>query len=96
MAGGVIKFASVSRRLAQDCHDSGDEMVKNVDLDDFRAIRRVLEPDDFVVTDGKPDPPSTDLIDQEAWDHITTLPGHVVITTTSYQGSKIACCTSYL
>jgi hypothetical protein len=65
-------------------------MVKNVDLDDFRAIRRVLELDDFAVTDGKPTPPPTDLIDQEAWDHVMTLPGHVAITTTSYQGSKIA------
>jgi len=65
-------------------------MVKKVDLEDFRAIRRVLEPDDFALTDGKPDPPPTDLISQEAWDHIMTLPGHVAITTTSHQGSRIA------
>jgi hypothetical protein len=32
-------------------------MARNMDLDDFRAIRRVLEPDDFAVTDGKPDSP---------------------------------------
>jgi hypothetical protein len=54
-------------------------MARNMDLDDFRAIRRVLEPDDFAVTDGKPDSPPTDLIGQEAWDHIMTLPGHVAI-----------------
>ncbi len=65
-------------------------MVKNMNLDDFRAIRRVLEPDDFALTDGNPDPPPTDLIDKRAWEHIMTLPGHVAITTTSYQGSKIA------
>lgn len=65
-------------------------MVKNMDLEDFRAIRRVLEPDDFAVTDGKPAPPPTDLVDYETWDHVMTLPGHVAITTTSYQGSKIA------
>lgn len=65
-------------------------MVKNVDLDDFRAIRRVLEPDDFALTDGKPDPPATDLIDQDAWEHIMTLPGHVAITTTNHQGSRIS------
>lgn len=65
-------------------------MTKNMDLDDFRAIRRVLEPDDFALTDGKPDPPPTDLIDRESWEHIMTLPGHVAITTTSYQGSRIS------
>lgn len=65
-------------------------MVKNVDLNDFRAVRRVLEPDDFALTDGIPDPPPTDLIDRESWEHIMTLPGHVAITTTSYQGSRIS------
>lgn len=65
-------------------------MVKDMDLSDFRAIRRVLEPDDFALTDGEPDVPPTDLIEREAWEHIMTLPGHVAITTTSYQGSRIA------
>lgn len=65
-------------------------MVKSMDLDDFRAIRRVLEPDDFALTDGKPDPPPTDLINRESWEHIMTLPGHVAITTTSHQGSRIS------
>lgn len=67
----------------------GGRLVKNVDLNDFRAVRRVLEPDDFALTDGTPDPPPTDLIDRESWEHIMTLPGHVAITTTSYQGSRI-------
>ena len=65
-------------------------MTKNMDLADFRAVRRVLEPDDFALTDGKPDPPPTDLIDRESWEHIMILPGHVAITTTSYQGSRIS------
>lgn len=65
-------------------------MTKNMDLSDFRAIRRVLEADDFALTDGKPDPPPTDLIDRDSWEHIMTLPGHVAITTTSYQGSRIS------
>ena len=65
-------------------------MVRNMDLDDFRAVRRVLEPCDFAVTDGKPDSPPTDLIDREAWEHVMTLPGHVAITTTSHQGSRIS------
>ncbi len=65
-------------------------MTKNLDLGDFRAIRRVLEPDDFALTDGKPDPPPTDLIDRESWEHIMTQPGHVAVTTTSYQGSRVS------
>ena len=65
-------------------------MVKNMDLNDFRAIRRVLEPDDFALSDGEPDLPPTDLIDRKAWEHIMDLPGHVEIVTTNYQGSKIA------
>lgn len=65
-------------------------MVKSMDLDDFRAVRRVLEADDFALTDGKPDPAPTDLIDRESWEHIMTLPGHVAITTTSHQGSRIS------
>jgi hypothetical protein len=65
-------------------------MVKDMDLSDFRAIRRVLEPDDFAISDGKPDPAPTDLIDQKAWEHIMDLPGHVAIMTTGHQGSRIA------
>lgn len=65
-------------------------MVKSMDLDDFRAIRLVLEPDDFALTDGMPDSPPTDLIDPESWEHIMTLPGHVAIETTSHQGSRIS------
>jgi hypothetical protein len=65
-------------------------MVKRMDLDDFRAIRRVLDPDDFALSDGEPDPPPKDLIGEEAWDHIMTLPGDVAIRTTNHQGSRVA------
>jgi len=37
-------------------------MAKPLDTADFRAIRIVLEPDDFAVSDGKPDIP-TNLVD---------------------------------
>ncbi|WP_213772878.1 hypothetical protein [Bradyrhizobium sp. dw_78] len=65
-------------------------MVKNLELDDFRAVRRVLEPDDFALTDGQPDPPPSDLIEEQAWCHIMTLPDDVAIRTTSFQGSRIS------
>ncbi len=64
-------------------------MVKNLELNDFRAVRQVLEPEDFALTDGKPDGPPTDLIDPDAWDHIMTLPGDVAIRTSGFQGSRI-------
>jgi hypothetical protein len=65
-------------------------LVKSLELNDFRAVRRVLEPDDFAVTDGEADGPPSDLIDEEAWDHIMTLPDHVAIRTSGFQGSRIS------
>ena len=65
-------------------------LVKNLELNDFRAVRRVLEPDDFALTDGKPDGLPIDLIDEDAWNHIMTLPGDVAIRTSGFQGSRIS------
>lgn len=59
-----------------------------MDHGDLRAIRRVLKPDDFALSDGEPDPLPADLISEEAWNHIMTVPGDVAIRSTSYQGSK--------
>ena len=42
-------------------------MVRKLEADDFRAIRMVLEPDDFALTDGEPDPPPSDLVNSEVW-----------------------------
>lgn len=47
-------------------------MVKQLLLDDFRAGREVLEPEDFALSDG-PEPCPSDLINQETWRHITGL-----------------------
>lgn len=63
-------------------------MVKTLPLDDFRAIRRVLEPDDFAISDG-PDPPPTDLIDAEMWHDLMNLADHVAIRTTDRFGTLI-------
>lgn len=64
-------------------------MVRKLEADDFRAVRMVLEPDDFALTDGEPDPPPTDLVDGEVWHGIMDLADYVAIQTTSHQGSRI-------
>ncbi|HDV8349631.1 TPA: hypothetical protein RKT01_001381 [Burkholderia vietnamiensis] len=64
-------------------------MVRPLDSDDFRARRKVLEPDDFASSDGEPDPPPSDLISEEAWDGIMTLPDDVAIRTTSHLGEWV-------
>lgn len=64
-------------------------MVRKLPNTDFRARRMVLEPDDFGLTDGQPDPAPTDLIDQSVWHGIMDLPDDVAIRTTSHQGSRI-------
>jgi hypothetical protein len=65
-------------------------MVRKLHSKDFRARRLILDPEDFAVTNGEPDPPPTDLISEEAWNGIMTLPGDVAIRTTSYQGTRVA------
>ena len=64
-------------------------MVRKLAAADFRARRMVLEPTDFALTDGKPEPPPTDLVDREVWHGIMDIADDVVIRTTSYQGSHV-------
>jgi hypothetical protein len=64
-------------------------MVRKLDPSDFRAHRYVLEPDDFALTDDKPDSPPIDIVSEEVWRGINDLPGDVAITTTSHQGSRV-------
>ncbi len=49
----------------------------------------VLEPDDFALTDGKPEPAPTDLVSHEVWHGIMDIADNVAIWTTSHQGSRI-------
>lgn len=65
-------------------------MVSKLDPEDFRACRRILDPDDFALGGDEPDPPPTDLITKDAWYGIMDLPGDVAIRTTSHQGTRIA------
>jgi hypothetical protein len=65
-------------------------MVRKLPATDFRARRMVLEPDDFALTDGEPEPAPTDLVDQTLWHDIMDIADDVAIRTTSHQGSRIA------
>ena len=88
----LMGIASISPFYGLELGCVGEEapLVKKLELSDFRAVRRVLEPDDFALTDGEPDAPPTDLIEEGAWDHIMTLPDDVAIRTSSHQGSRIS------
>lgn len=60
-------------------------MTKYLPLSDFRARRKVLEPEDFAIS-GKDYPP-TDLIDKETWEELTTLTSDVAIQTSNHNGT---------
>ncbi len=62
-------------------------MPKPLPASDFRAIRRVLEPEDFVFP-GEELPPS-DLIDEYTWHSIMTLPDDVSIRTSNHYGNLL-------
>jgi hypothetical protein len=63
-------------------------LSKPLPTSDFRAVRIVLESDDFAVSSGKPDVP-TDLIDKDTWFEITHLPDDVSIRTSNHHGALL-------
>lgn len=65
-------------------------MIRKLDPSDFRARREILDPSDFALGGDTPDPQPTDLVTEEAWNGIMTLPSDVAVRTTSYQGSRVA------
>ena len=64
-------------------------MSRPMPLDDFRAVRIVLEPDDFALGPEEPDPPPTDLIPAGTWRAITGLSDDVAIRTSDHNGSAL-------
>lgn len=62
------------------------EMTKKLSLSDFRAVRVVLEPNDFALSSDEPDPPPSDLISKETWHGIVDLPDDVAIRTSNRWG----------
>ncbi len=63
-------------------------MSRPLPVNDFRAVRRVLEPDDFALNSGKEQPPS-DLVAQETWHGLTVLSDDVSICTSNHHGSVL-------
>jgi hypothetical protein len=62
-------------------------MTKQLPLTDFRAVRSVLEPHEFALSEGQ-DPPPSDLIDKETWDGIMHLPEDVSIRISDHNGLR--------
>ena len=88
-------FPVISRFRQNPRHSSsapteGHDMTKDMPLDDFRAVRRILEPSDFALCGDEPDPPPTDQIDSETWASIMNLPDDVAIRTSGRFPARIA------
>lgn len=75
-------FTDLSKRYALD-------MAKKLSLSDFRALRTVLEAEDFAYAPGPRERPVRDLIEKSAWDHIQTLPETVSIFTSNDHGKEL-------
>lgn len=63
-------------------------MAKPLPKEDFRALRIVLEPDDFASAES-PDPPPKDIISEETWTHLVELPDDVAIRTSNDYGTLL-------
>ena len=64
-------------------------MTKKLSQSDFRAVRVVLEPDDFALGSDEPDPPPSDLISEKTWHGMMDLPDDVAIRTSDHNGKLI-------
>ncbi len=64
-------------------------MTKQMPLEDFRAVRIVLEEDDYALSSGTPEPPLADLIPQDTWRHLTVLPDEAAIRTSNRHGTLL-------
>jgi len=64
-------------------------MSKHLPLDDFRAIRTVLEEDDYALSSGTPEPTPSDLISEDTWLHLTVLPDEVAVRTSNRHGTLL-------
>jgi len=61
-------------------------MAKPLPKEDFRALRIVLESDDFALSSETPDPPPRDLVTEDTWQELVQLPDDVAIRTSNDYG----------
>jgi len=64
-------------------------MTKPLSLSDFRAVRVILEPDDFALGSDEPDQPPSDLIAEKTWHGIMDLPDDVAVRTSAHRGQVL-------
>lgn len=64
-------------------------MSKQMPPDDFRAVRVVLEPDDYALSSGEPEPAPSDLVPEATWRHLTVLPDEAAVRTSNRHGTLI-------
>jgi hypothetical protein len=67
---------------------TADEDRLELAQDDFRRGRSMLAPSAFAFSEGE-DPPISDLVRKDVWDHLVHLPDDVAIRTTNWFGSKV-------
>jgi hypothetical protein len=65
------------------------QMVQKLLPFDFRAVRRKLDPEVFMNSEGM-DVDPTDLVDEETWSGITHLPDDVAIRVSDHNGIRLA------
>jgi hypothetical protein len=58
-------------------------------LDDFRAVRIVLETDDYAVSSDEPEPLPADLISEDTWRSLTVLPDEAAVRTSNRHGTLL-------
>ncbi len=64
-------------------------MPRKLPLDDFRAVRVMLEAEDFAYAPGEPNPESEDLVDGATWSDLITLPDTVAFFTSNNHGREL-------
>jgi len=63
-------------------------MSKKLPLTDFRAVRHILEPHEFAISQGQDAPPSQ-LVDENVWAGIMHLPEDVSIRISDHNGTRL-------
>lgn len=63
-------------------------MARKLPTSDFRAVRQMLEPHEFAISEGQ-DVDPTDLVDEETWSGIMHLPEDVSIRISDHNGIRL-------
>jgi hypothetical protein len=70
--------------------------MKPLDANDFSAFRQVLEPNDFALGSDQREPLPPDLIDEDTWRSMMSLPDDVSIRTSNEYGKTLKTLWFYL